>query len=169
LGKTEKMIRKIKDAGLKVHMQLLSNDEEVDGFSWQPEQLVAIHAEMDAMLDHYPETVISSKYYHQIITTGRMCGRSFGWLECPVVTEPFDNRQPKPGRLIDFVRWASDLRTVHRCPTSANRDCRTCKDGAAHMSWVMVSKRAHMNTTKDMENWIEVCEMFSKLYGLIPW
>jgi len=53
LGKTEKIIRKIKDVGLKVHMQLLSNDEGVDGFSWQRDELIAIRAEMDAMLDEY--------------------------------------------------------------------------------------------------------------------
>jgi len=169
LGKTEKIIRKIKDVGLKVHMQLLSNDEGVDGFFWQPEELVAIRAEMDAMLDSYPETVISSKYYHQIITTGRMAGRPFGWLECPSVTEPLDKRQPQPKRLIGFIRWASDLRTMHRCCTSETRDCRTCKDGAAHMSWVMVNKRAHMDKATDLQNWIEVYEMFAKLYRFIPW
>ena len=56
IGKTEKIIRKIQDAGLKVHMQLLSNDEGVEGFSWRPEELEAIRAEMDAMLDAYPQT-----------------------------------------------------------------------------------------------------------------
>ena len=69
IGKTETIIRKIRDVGLKVHMQLLSNDEGVNGFSWTAEQLEVIRAEMDAMLDLYPETVISSKYYHAIITT----------------------------------------------------------------------------------------------------
>ena len=86
IGQTETIIRRIRDVGLKVHMQLLSNDEGVNGFSWTPEQLAAIRAEMDAMLDAYPETVISSKYYHEIITTGTMLGRRFGWNECPSVT-----------------------------------------------------------------------------------
>ena len=63
IGKIDRVIRKIRDVGLKVHMQLLSNDEGVDGFSWKPEQLQALQVEMDAMLDNYPETVISSKYY----------------------------------------------------------------------------------------------------------
>ena len=169
LGKTEKIIRKIKDVGLKVHMQLLSNDEGVDGFSWQPEELVDIRAEMDAMLDAYPETVISSKYYHKVITTGKMLGREFGWMECPSVTETIDDRQPRPKRLTNFIRYASDLKTVHRCCTSETRDCSTCKDGAAHMSWVMVNKRAHITTTEDLQNWIEVYEMFAKLYQFIPW
>jgi hypothetical protein len=83
-------------SGLKVHMQLLSNDEGVDGFSWKPEELIAIRAEMDAMLDAYPDTVISSKYYHEIITTGKMLGRPFGWMECPSVTQPLDHRDPAP-------------------------------------------------------------------------
>jgi hypothetical protein len=169
LGKMEAIIRKIRDVGLKVHMQLLSNDEGVDGFSWKPGELKAVRAEMDQMLDDYPATVISSKYYHQIITTGRMCDRPFGWMECPSVTDPLDQRTPRPKRLTNFIRWASDLKTMHRCCTSETRDCSTCKDGAAHMSWVMVNKRAHMNSTVDLQNWIEVYEMFAKLYRFIPW
>jgi MoaA/NifB/PqqE/SkfB family radical SAM enzyme len=169
IGKIERIIKKIKDTGLKVHLQLLSNDEGVDGFSWQPDQLEAIRGEMDDMLDRYPETLISSKYYHEIITTGKMLGRSFGWDECPSVTQPLDTRDPQPKRLIEFIRWASDLNTMHRCCTSETRDCSSCKDGAAHMSWVMVNKRAHIRTTRDLQNWIEVYEMFAKLYQFIPW
>ena len=169
LGKTEKIIKKIEGVGLKVHMQLLSNDEDVNGFSWKPEELIAIRAEMDGMLDAYPNTVISSKYYHEVITTGKMLGRTFGWSECPSVTILRDNRNPQPKRLTNFIRWASDLKTVHRCCTSETRDCSTCKDGAAHMSWVMVNKRAHIKTQKDLQNWIEVYEMFAKLYQFIPW
>jgi len=169
LGKTERIIKKIRDAGLKVHMQLLSNDEGVDGFSWQPAELEQIRQEMDEVLDRYPETVVSSKYYHEIITTGKMLGRPFGWMECPSVTEPLDKREPGPRRLTHFIRWASDLKTMHRCCTSETRDCSTCKDGAAHMSWVMVNKRAHMKSTRDLQNWIEIYEMFAKLYQFIPW
>ena len=169
IGKTGQIIKKIRDVGLKVHMQLLSNDEGVDGFFWKQEELKDLRDEMDAMLDAYPDTVISSKYYHKIITTGKMLGRPFGWLECPSVTESLDNRNPQPKRLIHFIRWASDLKTTHRCCTSATRDCSTCKDGAAHMSWVMVNKRAHMRSTEDFQNWIEVYEMFAKLYQFLPW
>jgi hypothetical protein len=169
IGKTDRIIRKIRDVGLKVHMQLLSNDEGVDGFFWKPEELIEIRQEMDDLLDRYPDTVISSKYYHRIITTGRMLGRTFGWKECPSVTDPLDKRDPKPKRLIRFIRWASDLKTMHRCCTSETRDCSTCKDGAAHMSWVIVNKRDHMGSTKDLQNWIEIYEMFAKLYQFIPW
>ena len=169
VGKIEPVIRRIADVGLKVHLQLLSNDEGVDGFSWQEGELEDLRHEMDDVLDKYPRTVISCKYYHEIITTGRMMGRTFGWQECPSVTEAFDNRTSQPRRLIHFARWASDLKTVHRCCTSATRDCSTCKDGAAHMSWVMVNKREHLKSTKDLQNWIEVYEMFAKLYHFIPW
>jgi hypothetical protein len=169
IGKTEKIIKKIQDVGLKVHMQLLSNDEGVNGFTWKPEELTAIRDEMDDMLDKYPDTVISSKYYHRIITSGKMLERDFGWMECPSVTAPLDKRNPQPKRLTNFIRWASDLQTMHRCCTSETRDCSTCKDGAAHMSWVMVNKRAHMRSTEDLQNWIEIYEMFAKLYQFIPW
>ena len=169
VGRIESIIRRIADAGLKVHLQLLSNDEGVEGFSWTDELLRDIRDEMDIMLDRYPNTVISSKYYHEIITTGQMLGRSFGWNECPSVTEPMDRRKPQPKRLIRFIRWAADLHTMHRCCTSATRDCSICKDGAAHMSWVMVNKRAHLRSAKDLQGWIEIYEMFAKLYRFIPW
>jgi organic radical activating enzyme len=168
VGYTEKIIKRIADVGLKVHLQLLSNDEGVEGFSWEDQQLQDIRIEMDEMLDRYPQTVISCKYYHEIITTGRMLGRTFGWPECPSVTEPMDSRNPQPKRLIHFIRWAADLNTMHRCCTSATRDCAICKDGAAHMSWVMVNKRAHLKSARDLQNWIEVYEMFAKLYSFIP-
>jgi hypothetical protein len=169
VGRIERMIKKIADVGLKVHLQLLSNDEKVEGFSWTEEKLRDVRAEMDDMLDKYPQTVISCKYYHEIITTGKMMNRRFGWAECPSVTEPMDTRTPRPKRLIRFIRWASDLKTMHRCCTSATRDCSTCKDGAAHMSWIMVNKRDHLQSTKGLQNWIEVYEMFAKLYRFIPW
>jgi organic radical activating enzyme len=169
VGRIEPVIRKIADAGLKVHLQLLTNDEKVDGFFWTEAKLRDVRAEMDDMLDKYLNTVVSCKYYHEIITTGKMMGRSFGWEECPSVTESLDDRKPQPKRLIRFIRWASDLKTMHRCCTSATRDCSTCKDGAAHMSWVMVNKRDHLQSTEDLQNWIEVYEMFAKLYRFIPW
>jgi MoaA/NifB/PqqE/SkfB family radical SAM enzyme len=169
IGKIDTVIRMIADVGLKVHLQLLSNDEGVDGFFWREGELADLRHEMNEALDKHPKTVISSKYYHEVITSGKMLGRTFGWGECPSVTEMLDDRKPRPRRLIRFVRWASDLKTVHRCCTSATRDCSTCKDGAAHMSWIMVSKRAHIRTTKDLQNWIEVYEMFAKLYRFIPW
>ncbi len=169
IGKIEPVIKQIADVGIKVHLQLLSNDESVDGFSWQPGELMDLCQEMDFVLDKYPRTVISSKYYHKVITTGLMMGRRFGWNECPSVTELLDSRKPQPRRLIHFARWAADLKTVHRCCTSATRDCSTCKDGAAHMSWIMVNKREHLKSTEDLQNWIEVYEMFAKLYSFIPW
>jgi len=169
VGKIEPVIKRIEDVGLKVHLQLLSNDEGVDGFHWREGELRDLRVEMDEMLEGYPQTVISSRYYHEVITTGIMLGRRFGWRECPSVTESLDNRQPPVHRLIHFYRWAADLKTVHRCCTSATRDCATCKDGAAHMSWIMVNKRDHIISTQDLQNWIEVYEMFAKLYRLIPW
>jgi len=94
VGKIEPVIKKIADAGLKVHLQLLSNDEGVDGFFWRTAELADLRHEMDEVLDKYPQTVISSKYYHEVITTGKMMGHTFGWPECPSVTEALDSFCP---------------------------------------------------------------------------
>jgi hypothetical protein len=169
VGHVEVMTKRIADLGVKVHYQLLSNDEGVEGFAWEDAMLGELRHEMDDLLDRYPRTVVSSRYYHKVLTTGEMLGRRFGWNECPSVSETHDTRDPQTKRLIRFRRWAADLKTTHRCCTSATRDCTTCKDGAAHMSWVMVNKRDHIRTTEDLQGWIEVYEMFAKLYRFIPW
>ena len=169
LGSIEPVVQRIVDAGLKVHMQLLSNDESVSGFDWNDHLLQHAREEMDMVLDRNPRTVISSHYYHKVITTRNMLGRTFGWHECPSVTVGLDDRTPQPKRLIRFVRWASDLKSMHRCCTSETRDCSTCMDGAAHMSWIMVNKRAHMCSSQTLQDWISVYEMFAKLYRFIPW
>ena len=170
VGKVERMTRKIADKGLKVHYQLFSNDEGVEGRDWQGDELARLRDEMDDLLERYPETVISCPYYHKIITSGEMLGRHMCWEQCPSVTEPLDTRVPRPKRLIRFIRWGADLKTMHRCCTSETRECTTCKDGAAHMSWVMVNKRAHIEAgAQALQDWITVYEMFATLYRYIPW
>jgi organic radical activating enzyme len=52
VGKTGPVIRRIRDVGLKVHLQLLSNDEGMEGFSWRAEELRDLRFELDEMLDH---------------------------------------------------------------------------------------------------------------------
>lgn len=169
LDKVPLMTRKIRDCGLKVHFQLLSNDDHVEGYDWTPEILKAARDGMDEMLDLYPETVVSCRYYHRVMCDNEMLGRPWGWNECPSVSADHDTRDPKPKHLISFIRWGADLKTTHRCCTSDTRDCNDCRDGAAKMSWVMVNKRAHMRSAEDLRNWIEVYEMFAKLYRFIHW
>ncbi len=169
LGMIEEVTTRIKDAGLKIHYQLYSNDELVDGFDWTEDEKLKIKDKLDEMLDRYPETVISSKYYHKVLIENKMLGRTFGWNECPSVSLDRDDRNPQPKRLIGFQSVASDLKTIHRCCTSDTRDCTTCNDGAAKMSWVMVNKRDHMKNPQDFKNWLEVTEMFAKLYQYVPW
>ncbi len=169
LGKAPSMTRKIDGCGLKVHFQLLSNDDHVPGYDWTPDLLKQARDVMDEMLDTYPETVVSCRYYHKVMCENEMLGRKWGWHECPSVSADHDTRETKPKRLIGFVRWGADLETTHRCCTSDTRDCNDCRDGAAKMSWVMVNKRAHIRSTRDLQNWIEVYEMFAKLYRFISW
>jgi MoaA/NifB/PqqE/SkfB family radical SAM enzyme len=54
VGQVERMVQRIRDLGVKVHFQLLSNDEGVDGFAWQDRMLSDLRHEMDDMLDRYP-------------------------------------------------------------------------------------------------------------------
>ena len=169
LHDVEKVTKKIQDAGLKVHYQLFSNDQNVEGFDWTPDKYAEARDVLDNMLETYPDVVVSSKYYHQVLTTQTMLGRRFGWMECPSVSETLDNRTPKVKRLMGFNSFGSDLKTIHRCCTSVTRDCETCHDGAATMSWVMVNKREHMQTPEDFANWVDVSHMFAKLYEYIPW
>ncbi len=169
LDQIEPVTKKIEDVGLKVHYQLFSNDQSVPGFDWTPDEYKRVRDAMDGMLETYPHVVVSSKYYHQVLTTQTMLGRRFGWMECPSVSEDVDDRKPRPKRLMGFNSFASDLKKVHRCCTSVTRDCTTCHDGAATMSWIMVNKREHMQTPHDFSNWVDVTYMFATLYEYVPW
>ncbi|MDJ0765096.1 MAG: radical SAM protein [Myxococcota bacterium] len=165
----EPVTEKIQDAGLRVHYQLFSNDQGVSGCDWTEDAYQQVRDILDQMLEKYPQTVISSKYYHQVLTTQTMLGRAFGWTECPSVSEAVDDRVPRVKRLMGFNSFGSDLTTIHRCCTSVTRDCATCHDGAATMSWIIVNKREHMGSAEDFANWVDVTHMFAKLYEYIPW
>jgi hypothetical protein len=165
----ETVTQKIGDAGLRVHYQLFSNDQQVPGFDWTEDGLKRLCDILDDQLEKYPNIVVSSKYYHKVLTTGVLLGRPFGWSECPSVSEDVDDRDPRPKRLMGFNSFASDLRTVHRCCTSVTRDCTTCHDGAATMSWIIVNKRDHMQSPEDFKNWVDVTQLFAKLYEYVPW
>lgn len=169
LDQVEPVTKKIEDAGLRVHYQLFSNDQGVEGFDWTEEEYKRARDVMDDMLEKYPHVVVSSKYYHKVLTTQTMLGRKFGWMECPSISEACDNRTPRAKRLMGFNSYASDLKTIHRCCTSVTRDCDTCHDGAATMSWIMVNKREHMQAPEDFANWVDVAHMFAKLYEFVPW
>jgi hypothetical protein len=169
IGAVETVTNKIGDAGLRVHYQLFSNDQGVEGMDWTPALYAEVRDKMDEMLEKYPHIAISSHYYHQVLTTQTMLGRPFGWMECPSVSEGVDTREPLPKRLKGFNSIGSDYTTIHRCCTSVTRDCTTCHDGAATMSWIMVNKRDHMQKPEDFANWVDVTYMFAKLYEFIPW
>jgi len=169
ISKVETVTKKIGGAGLRVHYQLFSNDQNVEGMDWTPEKYAEVRDVMDAMLEKYPQIVISSHYYHRVLTTQTMLGRRFDWMECPSVSEAVDTREPRPKRLAGFNSIGSDYKTIHRCCTSVTRDCATCHDGAATMSWIMVNKRDHMQSPEDFANWVDVTHMFAKLYEYIPW
>lgn len=169
LDQVETVTKKIEGVGLRVHYQLFSNDQKVSGFDWSEDDYKKVRDLLDHMLEKYPNVVVSSKYYHQVLTTQTMLGRRFSWMECPSVSSEKDDRDPKPKRLMGFNSYASDLKTIHRCCTSVTRDCTTCHDGAATMSWIMVNKREHMQSAADFANWVDVTHMFAKLYEYVPW
>jgi MoaA/NifB/PqqE/SkfB family radical SAM enzyme len=163
-GKINSIVNKINKVGLKVHFELLSNDENIEELRWTEDKLQKLRVEMDEALDNFTGCVISTKYYHKIITSREMMGRKWGWEECPSISLPFDTRQNRPKRLNNLIRWGSDLQHIYRCCSSDFRQCEDCYDSAAQTSWILVNKRLHLETTESLQNWIETCEMFSQLY-----
>ena len=92
IGQMETVTKKIEEAGLRVHYQLFSNDQGEEGMDWTEDLYKEVRDNMDAMLEKYPHVVISSRYYHQVLTTQTMLGRRFGWMECPSVSDAVDNQ-----------------------------------------------------------------------------
>ena len=157
------------DSGKSAINSLVSDGVDIAVIAGDLSTIDEVELNLTRFCDKYPHVVVSSKYYHQVLTTQTMLGRRFGWTECPSVSEAVDTRDPKVKRLMGFNSYGSDLKTIHRCCTSVTRDCETCHDGAATMSWVMVNKREHMQGPEAFAGWVDVTHMFAKLYEYIPW
>ena len=102
---------------------------------------------------------------------GPMLGRPFGWNECPSVTRtPGQAQSPAEAADPSSSAGRPTCKTMHRCCTSETRDCSHLQGRRGpHELGDGQQAGPHAHRPEDLQNWIEVYEMFAKLYRFIPW
>lgn len=125
---------------------------------------------VEAMIDRHPAHVIFTSYVNQVITTGTMHGLKWGYDVCASVSADNDknaarlaNGQPYSPH---FRAYNPDLQTTRRCCVGENRDCATCFDVWAHLSWIALNFERHLGSAEEFENWLTTVYLFYGAAGL---
>jgi hypothetical protein len=124
----------------------------------------AVREQIDRMIDRYPDKILMTSYLAQVVTTGRLYGKQWGWDVCTSVTS---DHPVNAGRIANgnpfnphFRAYNADLVTTRRCCTGENRDCASCFDVWEHFSWIMSNLRQHLGSQAEFTNWLAVMYLF---------
>ncbi len=124
----------------------------------------AVRAQIERMIARYPEWILFTSYIAEVVTTGRLYEDHWGYDVCGSVSVDYDGNA---GRLQNgypynphFRAYNADLRSTRRCCVGDTRDCSTCYDVWAHMSWIMLQRRPHLASKREFTNWLTTVYMF---------
>ena len=164
----EETVRRIHENGNPVTFNFYSRYGVTDpaAGSHQAELL----AEALRVKDKYPKTVLSHPYFIRTLITGRSHWDSFGYQNCPSISEShpahasrLENGNPT---LRSFNAWSADLKTVKFCCTSGH--CNGCRDSQAIFSWLLVSMDRFCSSRDQLLTWIEIAESYWSQFCWAP-
>jgi hypothetical protein len=120
-----------------------------------------------AMIQRHPTHIAFSEYLNTVISTGQMQGLRWGYEVCGSISADnpkniarIANGQPYSPH---FRAYNPDLRTTRRCCVGEDRDCRSCFDVWAHMSWITLNLERHLRSVGDFADWLTTVYLF---YGV---
>jgi MoaA/NifB/PqqE/SkfB family radical SAM enzyme len=118
----------------------------------------AVRREIDKMIERFPDRVLFSSYVARVVSTGRLFDEEWGHDVCCSITpdHPLNADRVKNGHAFNphFRAYNPDLKTTRRCCVGNERDCSTCYDVYAHISWIMMNLERHLGTPHDFESWL---------------
>ena len=123
-----------------------------------------VRSEIDRMIDKYPDQILTTSYFNQVITTGRLYDQHWGYDVCTNVST---NLEQNKERLTNghpynphFRAYNADFVTTRRCCTGVSRSCESCYDAWEHFSWIMINMKKHLGTKQEFANWLTSMYMF---------
>ncbi len=131
----------------------------------------AVRAEVDRMIECYPDKVYTTRYLNQVVTTGRLDGKTWGYDVCTNLTidNPVNEGRNKSGEPANphFRAINADFKTTRRCCTGIERDCASCFDTWEHFSWIMINMRRHLGTKQAFADWLSTMFAFYVVNRLV--
>ncbi len=130
-----------------------------------------VRVEIEKAIQKYPEHVLTTSYFNQVITTGQLYDQHWGYDVCTNVSTNFE---PNQGRLKNgnpynphFRSYNADFKTTRRCCTGIDRSCDSCCDAWEHFSWILINMKKHMGTKQEFINWLTSMYMFYYINRII--
>lgn len=130
-----------------------------------------VQAEVERMIDLFPQHILTTSYFNQIITSGQLYGQLWGYDVCTNVST---NHQPNEERLKNgnsynhhFRAYNADFNSTRRCCTGVDRSCDSCFDAWEHFSWIMVNMKKHLGSKAEFSQWLSSMYMFYYINRLV--
>jgi hypothetical protein len=163
-GEVESVVEQCVNNGNRVLFNYYSDVEGRGGILGYRQGFDAVRAEIDRMIDRYPEMIFTTRYFNGVVTSGRLFGQQWGFDVCTNLStghagnlERFENGQPYNPH---FRAYNADFVSTRRCCTGVDRDCASCFDTWEHFSWIMIHMRKHLGSKTDFSNWLTTMYVF---------
>jgi MoaA/NifB/PqqE/SkfB family radical SAM enzyme len=130
-----------------------------------------VEAEIERMIDRFPERVFMSSYLNRVVARGRLYGQEWGHAVCTSVSVDHPANQVRLGNGKPYVRhfkaYNSDFETTRRCCTGNERDCSSCFDVWQHFSWIVLNLRLHLGSAQEFTDWLTTTYLFYLINRLV--
>jgi len=159
------------DNGNRVLINYYSDVAELGGQLDYRQGFTAVQREIDRMIDRYPDKLFTTRYFNQVVTSGRLYDEVWGYDVCTNLSENYAGNQQrlKNGKPSNkhFRAYNADFKTTRRCCTGINRDCGSCFDTWEHFSWIMINMRKHLGSKTEFANWLSTMFVFYLVNRLV--
>jgi hypothetical protein len=131
----------------------------------------AVQKEIDRMIGLYPDKLYTTRYFNEVVTSGRLYDEAWGYDVCTNLSANNEANQErlKNGKPFNkhFRAYNADFKTTRRCCTGINRDCGSCFDTWEHFSWIMINMRKHLGSRAEFANWLSTMFVFYLVNRLV--
>ena len=159
------------DNGNRVLINYYSDVTKLGGQLDYRQGFYAVQAEIDRMIESYPDQLYTTHYFNQVVTSGRLYDEQWGYDVC---TNLSTNSAANQERLQNgkqynkhFRVYNADFKTTRRCCTGIDRDCSSCFDTWEHFSWIMINMRKHLGSEAEFADWLSTMFVFYLVNRLV--
>lgn len=119
---------------------------------------------VERMIERHPSAIASTRYLNEVVSSGLMKGEVWGYDVCGSVSvdAPQNAKRLLNGKSYNpfFNAYGPDLGTPRRCCVGEDRNCSTCFDVWAHMSWVGMAMERHLADEGSFFDWLATMVVF---------
>jgi hypothetical protein len=150
-----------------------SDIEERGGLLGYRQGFDRVRREIDRMIERYPEWIFTTRYFNDVVTSGRLFDQQWGYGVCTNLSNNYAGNLERlaggvPGNP-HFRAYNADFTTTRRCCTGTERDCASCFDTWEHFSWIMAHLRKHLASQQDFTHWLTTMYVFYLVNRLVDY